>query len=264
MQSLGIFDPLSSSALLLGLSATRIAVAFLLLPIFSNELVPALVRNAIFLALAVVALVLQPPLDASTLQAVDWMMLFAKEAFVGAAVGLLFGSLLWAFEAAGQVIDMKVGATMAQVIDPLSGHQTSLTGAFLGRLASFVFVFSGGLMLLAGTLVESYTLWPVVSLLPSLEPAGATVFEREFARLMMLTLLIAAPALMVLFVIDGVLGLINRYAQQLNVFALSLSLKAWASTAVVLVMMGTLVQLLLDDLFGRGDVVLRTLHRLFG
>jgi type III secretion protein T len=171
---------------------------------------------------------------------------------------------MWAFEAAGQVIDSKVGTTQAQVADPLTGHQTSLNGAFFGRLASYVFMAGGGFMVMIGTLLESYTLWPVRSTMPNLVEGGTRLFETEFGRIMLLTLLVAAPALVLLYVVEGVLGLINRFAQQLNVFSLSQSLKAVTATWIVLVQTVTLVQLLQDDLLSRGGVALRSLHALFG
>ena len=264
MESLALLGSLSDQALLLGLCTTRIAVAFLLVPLFTGDLIPATVRNAIYLVFGVLALSLQPPVTNAAIQNIRWLPMFAKEAFIGGGLGFLFGSVLWAFEAAGQTIDTKVGATTAQVSDPLSGQQTPLTGAFLGRLANFVFMFSGGLLLLAGLLLDSYTLWPVMSFQPVLAATGMRVFEAEFGRLMLLSLLIAAPSLVVLFAIDGVLGLVNRFAQQLNVFALSMSLKTWASTLVLMLTLGSMVQQLIADLQSRPGIVLRVMRSLLG
>lgn len=264
MESPDIFAILSDQALLIGLATTRIAVAFLLLPVFTSELVPPLVRNAIFVAFALISIVLQPALPAAHLDVQDWIVLFAKEALVGAAVGVLFGIFLWAFEAAGQVIDTQIGATMAQIIDPLSGHQTSLTGTFLSRLANYVFMAAGGLLPLLGTLLESFALWPIGQALPNLTQAGIMIFEAEFSHFIRLTLLIAAPMLVILFIIDGVLGLVNRYAQQLNVFFLSMSLKALAAVAILLVMVSTLMQLLIDELVSHAGALPILLHSVFG
>ncbi|MEY4561551.1 MAG: hypothetical protein RLZZ618_828 [Pseudomonadota bacterium] len=264
METLSLLGSLSDQALLLGLSTTRIAVAFLMLPLFSGDLIPATVRNAIYVSFGVLALSIQPPATAAAIAQINWLMMFAKEAFIGGAMGFLFGSVLWAFEAAGAIIDTKIGATTAQVTDPLSGQQTPLTGAFLGRLANFVFMFSGGLLLLVGTLLDSYILWPVMSAQPMLVRAGVTIFEAEFGRLMLLCLLIAAPTLVVLFAIDGILGLVNRFAQQLNVFALSMSIKTWASTAVLMLTMTALVQQLIADVQSRPGIVLRLMKSLIG
>jgi type III secretion protein T len=264
MESIALLGNLSDQALLLGLSTTRIAVAFLLLPLFTGDLIPATLRNAIYVAFGILALSLQPAATHAAVMQVNWLLLFAKEAFIGGGLGFLFGSVLWAFEAAGQLIDTKVGATTAQVTDPLSGQQTPLTGAFLGRLANFVFMFSGGLLLLMGLLLDSYGVWPVLSSKPVLVKAGMSVFEAEFGRLMLLSLLIAAPSLVVLFAIDAVLGLVNRFAQQLNVFSLSMSLKTWASTAVLMIMMTSMVEQVILDIQARPGIVMQLMRNLLG
>ena len=250
--------------LLLGVGTARIAVAFLLLPIFSTDTVPAMVRNSIMVSLGIISLVLQPPLDTSIISATQWVGIFAKEVFVGLIVGFFFGSVLWALEAAGQIIDTKVGATLAQVVDPLSGHQTSLNGALLGRLAGIVFIFSGGLSLLVQVVMESYALWPIAAAMPRLDPRGLALFEAEFGRLMLLATVFAAPVLTVLFLIDMTLGLMNRFAQQLNVFTLSLSIKSFAATAVILLLLGSYVEAIVRDIQSRPGIIVALLKGLSG
>jgi type III secretion protein T len=100
--------------------------------------------------------------------------------------------------------------------------------------------------------------------MPALTATGVRLFESEFGRIMLLTLLIAAPALVLLYVIEGVLGLMNRFAQQLNVFSLSQSLKTVSATWIILVQVVSLVQLLQDDLLSRSGIVLQSLRSLFG
>jgi type III secretion protein T len=264
MESLGIFGPLSDAALLLGLSTVRVATAFLLVPLFTSDLIPALVRNAMFLSIALLSLLLQPSSAPIAFTTWQWVSLYAKEAFIGGALGFFFGGIMWAFEAAGQLIDTKVGTTQATVQDPMSGTQVTLNGALFGRLASFVFMAGGGFMVMIGTVYESFALWPVRSPAPSLATDGFRLFESEFGRIMLLTLLIAAPTLVLLYLIEGVLGLINRFAQQLNVFSLSQSLKAVAAVWIIWIQIATLVQLLQDDILSRGAIALRMLRTLFG
>jgi type III secretion protein T len=241
--------------LLLGVATARVAATFMLLPMFSSETVPALVRNSIFVSLGIVSLAIQPPLDPSILGPAQWATILVKEVFVGLIIGFFFGSVLWALEAAGQIIDTKVGATLAQVVDPLSGHQTSLNGAFLGRLASVVFVSMGGLSILLRVIMESYAIWPVAAPMPVLDGRSLVLFEGEFGRLMVLATLFAAPALTVLFLIDAALGLMNRFAQQLNVFTLSLSIKAFAATFVLLLLTGSFVTAIIRDIGSRPEVI---------
>lgn len=245
--------------LVLAVGATRIAAAFALMPLLSPETVPPLVRNSIFLCFGIIVVTLQPQLTEMALPTVQWILVFGKEALVGVVIGFFFGTMLWAFESAGQIIDAKVGATMAQIVDPLSGHQTSLTGEFLARLANFVFMFAGGLLLMVGTILDSYVLWPIGSLTPVLSLRSLSLFEGEFARLMTMAVMLASPALVVLFLVDAGLGLANRYAPQLNVFALGLAIKAWIATAVLVAMMTGLVQVLLNEMGARPAVILQVL-----
>lgn len=252
----------TDAAMLLGLSTMRVAVAFLLVPLFTQDLIPALIRNALFIALALLGLLVQ---DARPVQmgGWQWAVLYGREALLGAALGFLYAGLMWSFEMAGQLIDTKTGASQAQVMDPLSGHQTSLTGAFLARLASGVFMASGGFMLFAATLLDSFALWPLHGDWHLL-PTASQAFEAEFGRMLRLALLVAAPSLVLLYLVDGVLGLINRYAQQLNVFSLSMSIKAVVGNLVLLLQLGSLVALLNEDLLARPGVVHHLMKRLFG
>lgn len=252
----------TDAALLLGLSTMRVAVAFLLVPLFTQDLIPGLIRNALFLALAMLGLLVQEvrPLQLGGWQ---WAVLYGREALLGAALGFLYAGMMWSFEMAGQLIDTKVGSSQAQVMDPLSGHQTSLTGAFLARLASWVFMASGGFMLFAATLLDSFALWPLHGEWQLLPTAGLA-FEAEFGRMLRLALLVAAPSLLLLYLVDGVLGLINRYAQQLNVFSLSMSIKAVVGHLVLLLQLGSVVALLNEELLARPGPVRELMRHLFG
>lgn len=252
----------TDAVLMLGLSTMRVAVAFLLVPLFTQDLIPALIRNALFVALALLGLLVQEvrPLALSGWQ---WALLYGREALLGAALGFLFAGLMWSFEMAGQLIDTKVGSSQAQVLDPLSGHQTSLSGAFLARLASWVFMASGGFMLFAALLLDSFALWPIHGGWQLLS-AGTLAFEAEFGRMLRLALLVAAPSLVLLYLVDGVLGLVNRYAQQLNVFSLSMSIKAVVGHLVLLLQLASLVALMNEEMLVRATTVKDILRRLFG
>src|SRR3546814_20913636 len=61
-------------------------------------------------------------------------------------------------------------------------------------------------------------------------------------------LLLAAPGIVIMLIIDLSFGLVNRYAPSLNVFALTLPIKAWLSTAVILLMIGALMDFVLQRL----------------
>jgi type III secretion protein T len=232
MEALFALEGLGERAMVVALASTRFAVAFLLLPVFSSETVPALVRNALFVGFGIVTLAMQPLPQVTGWSAGLWLQLFGREALLGIGFGVIIGAVLWAFEAAGEIIDTKVGATLAQVVDPLSGHQTSLSGAFLSRLAMTIFMAGGGFMVLVGILAQSFTLWPLAQPGLALPPDSVRVFEQALGDFALLALLLAGPGLVMLYVIDAALGMVNRFAPQLNLISISMSLKGVAATLV--------------------------------
>lgn len=247
MNDPGVFTDLGSVVLVLSLSTLRVSVAFLLLPLFSKEGIPALVRNTMYLSLALVSIAAQPDIAFGSLDTGTWIALFVKEAFIGVVVGVFFGIFLWAFEAAGTVIDMQVGASFALFFDPVVGNEVTLIGAFLGRWANYIFVAAGGLLLLTGALLESFVAWPLAEPIGSLREASVRLFEAELSRFMSLTVRIAGPIMAVIFAIDVAMGLINRYAQQFNVFFLSMSIKSMATIALLIVLLPFLVGVLFEE-----------------
>ena len=254
-----LYEALGGRVLTIALSMTRVASVFVLMPLFTRDGIPALIRNAMFLALTIIVVVVQPPADFEGLGTAEWISLFVKEALIGVSIGVFFGIFLWAFEAAGTVVDMQIGSSFALFFDPIVGNEVTLIGQFLQRWSSYLFVAAGGLLLVTGTLVESFAVWPVTRPVESFRMASAALFEAELSRFMSLTVRIAGPIMAALLVVDISMGLINRFAQQFNVFFLSTSVKSMAGVLMLLLMLPYLATLLLDELAaqpGRAEAVI--------
>lgn len=248
MESADLFQLLGDNLIVLSLSAMRISIAFLLLPLFSKEGVPAMVRNSMFLSLALLSMLIQPSAEVGQFTTAMWISLFAKEAFIGSVIGIFYGLFLWAFEAAGVVIDMQVGSSFALFFDPIVGNEVSLLGVFLGRWAAYMFLAGGGLMLMTGVLLESFAIWPLVEPITSIRAASVSLFEAELSRFMNLTIRIAGPIMAVIFIIDISMGLINRFAQQFNVYFLSMSIKSMSTIMLLIVFLPFLVDVLINEM----------------
>lgn len=257
-------DALGGLMLSLALSLPRIAAAFLVLPLLTQDTVPPLVRNALFVSLALIAYpVVAAAQPSGALGAGAWPFIVAKEIFLGLALGFAFGAVFWALSAAGGIIDTQVGTNFANALDPVQGHQTSHTGSLLSMLASWLFMASGAFLVFLDLLMGSYALWPVASFVPTITPAGAGYFIGEMRYLMSAALLFAAPALVVMTLLDVSFGLVNRYAQQLNVFSMTMPLKAWAAQLLLLLSLGVVVEAVLRRLF-ENRALLDVLRRVLG
>jgi type III secretion protein T len=243
------FDILGNPLTALGLTLPRIAGAFIMLPLLTQQNMPATVRNSFLVSLAIVALpIALAGLPAGGMPVVDMAPIVLKELFIGIAIGFCFGIVFWAIGAAGNILDTQIGMSMASIFDPIQGHQTSLHGQFLSQLAAWLFMASGAFLVFLDLLLTSYSIWPVMSFFPNIQVSGVHLFVGQFGYLMTAALLLAAPAMVILLIIDLAFGLVNRYAPSLNVFALTLPIKAWLATAIILLMIGTFVEFVLQRL----------------
>ena len=239
------FEAFSQIVVSVGVVLPRIAAAFLLLPYFAPDTIPPLVRNVFFVSVALVLMpfvLQQPPAPTGT----ALVPLLLKEIFIGTAIGFAFGIVFWALEGAGQIIDTKIGSTTAQLVDPLTGLQTTLIGGYLARLAGYLFAAFGGLQMFVDLVLSSFQVWPLFAPFPDLSAAREMFFIQRFDELMRISLLLAAPVLCALTLLEFGLGFINRYAPQLNVFMLSLALKSWLAIFILVLAVGNMAAFILD------------------
>jgi len=263
-ESLLALTPWLDQALLVGASSARFAFAFLLVPVFSPQVMPATVRNSIIIAFGFMTLSIAQPFSPTALSAGDWLALFAREVIAGVVIGFFFATVIWALAAAGEIIDQKVGATMGQLLEPLGQAQESLSANLLSRFAQVVFVSAGGLLLLVGAILSSFAVVPLGPGTVRIDPGSVILFEGEVSRFFAYAFLAASPVLAVLYLIDAGLGLLNRFAQNFNVFALSMSIKAVAAVLVLVLMMPALAGAVIADLDARGGIVDAALRAVAG
>lgn len=256
-------DQIGDFTLSLALTLPRIAASFLILPLMTSETVPAMVRNAFFVSLALIAYpIAAAAMPENTVGAPAWPFVIVKELFLGLVLGFSFGAVFWAVGAAGGIIDTQIGANFANSLDPIQGHQTSFTGLLFSQLATWLFMASGAFLVFIELLLTSYQVWPVASFVPTLKPLASMYFIGELRYLMSAALLFAAPALVTMSLIDLSFGLVNRYAQQLNVFSLTMPIKAWVSQWLTLLSLGLIMELVLRKMF-ENKGLLEVLRRLF-
>lgn len=256
-------EQLGTWMLSIGLSLPRIAAAFIILPLLTKENMPSMVRNSLFVSLAIVIFPLTvTAATVTSLSPSDWPFIILKEMFIGSVIGLLFGSIFWAISVAGGIIDTQMGANMANSLDPIQGHQTTLTGRWLSQFAALLFMTSGGFMIFLDVLLSSYQLWPAHHLFPNLNLSSASFFSQQFSYIMTTALLLAAPAILLLALVDLCFGLINRFAQQINVLALSLPIKSWVATWIMMLNLGLIMEIVIRKLYENREI-LQILKQLF-
>lgn len=244
--------------LLLAMPRTLAAVS--IAPLFPSALFPTLLRNTVAISLA---LGLYPHLAGrmpDALGAMGWLVLIAKEIFIGALIGIAVAILVWVFESVGSIIDVQVGYGNASLFDPFGGHHAGPVSGLMSRLAIVLFVLGGGLQVLTSLLYESFQLWPVGSYYPTIGQWTADFAIDTMGSIAQLFVRLVAPVLLLLVMIDLGFGLVGRVVPQLNVFYFTMPIKG----AVAALMIALYVAHLADFVGAQIEDLAHWLERLVG
>lgn len=219
-------------------SQPRMLTAFALLPVFTRQSLPGMTRNGVAFSLALVILPLvmvdapsEPP------GWLDGLAILFKEIFIGLLIGFGVAIPFWVIDSTGFFIDNQRGTTMASSIDPMTGSQSSPLGVLMTQVLAVLFFVGGGLLVFLGALYESYRLWPVFSFFPRVDAAAIPWLLSLLDHFMSLTVMLAAPVIIAMFMAEFALGLISRFAPQMNVFSLAMPIKSAVGMLILVIYM---------------------------
>ncbi len=129
-------------------------------------------------------------------------------------MGFVTYLLLSAIAAAGSMIDLFGGFSIAQGFDPLGMNTNSVFGKFHQMLASVLLFASHGHLMIIGGLLSTFQFLPVGQS-PDVTN-GTTILTTAFKLMFVTAVQIALPMIAVLFLADLGLALLTKVAPQLN------------------------------------------------
>ena len=217
----------------LGLVTMRIAVAFIVTPLFAPTLFTGTARAMIIVVLALVPMTVVPFEQFAVNQPLVMGGMLVREAFVGLLIGFLISLPIWVVHNVGAVIDLLTGSSNASFFDPLTGHEGGPLPTIMQHLFVALFLAAGGFTLIAEALYDSYRIWPVGAPLPHFDALFQTFWISRTESLFSASVKLVAPVAIALVAVDFTLGLINRFVPQFNIFDLSPALKGGVALLVL-------------------------------
>ncbi len=212
----------------LALTMLRPLGMLVLMPMFSaRALGGGLIRNALVLVMALPALPMQLAQAAqfAELSLPALTLLVMQEFAIGLVMGFCATIPFWAIDMASTVIDTVRGTSMASVLNPMLEEQSSVFGVLFTQVLAVLFLVGGGFNAMLTALYASYQSMPLLGGW-HLSASFPGFIAHQWQLMMELCIGFALPALVVMVLIDAALGLVNRSAQQLNVFFVAMPIKS--------------------------------------
>jgi flagellar biosynthetic protein FliR len=238
----------------------RVSVILFMLPIFSATQVNTRVRFGLGLAIAFVVWHVVPPVP--TLHGLGELTaaVFAQ-VFVGFVFGFVAFLVFVGIQFAGEVMDLQVGFSIVNVINPLTSQNVSVLGEFQLALASLIYLTANAHHYLFTGLAGSFNLVPLpwVTINAQLETDLVSFFAQSF----LLVFQIAAPIGIALFLTNIGLALMTRVAPQLNVFAVGFPLQIMIGLTMMIIslpLLGVVLPQVFEETPRELDAVLRAMR----
>ncbi len=193
-------------------------------PFFGSRNIPAMLKIGLggLMAFLLLAIVPYDPviLEYSLSQTAG---LILREMVIGFALGYILSLVFMTVQMAGQMMDVPMGFSMVNVLDPLMGQQVPILGQFQYVIAIVTFLTINGHHLVLKALNDSFKLVPLGGW--SYWPGFPEICIKAFSAAFLVGVQIALPVVATLLLTDIALGLIARTVPQMNVFILGFPLK---------------------------------------
>ncbi len=215
------------------LGSLRVIALMWVGPIFGHPAVSARLR----VMLAVMVAWTAAPIGVGGLAGVDWDLASvaaaaAVELLIGLAVGLGATLVFAAMMQLGEFLAVQGGLGAAQTIDPATGASSPAIGLALEAFALLIFLAIDGHHVLLRGLAESFRVLPIGGAPPS--PDALLETARLGSAVWKISVQIAAPVTVAIFIQNVATGVLGRAMPQLNILIVNLPLHV----GILLLMIG--------------------------
>lgn len=212
----------------------RMLGIFTTAPVFSNQQVPIQVRVAISMGATLIILPLYGQVEVPG-GFPGLAPLVVQELLVGMVLGFVAVLVFTCVQLAGELLDIDMGFSIMNVLDPLTQQQAPVVGNFMHILALLMFLAIDGHHGLLLAVMDSFAVVPIGQL------ALTAALQRQMLDLtgdiFRIGLALASPVLAALFLVTVAMAVVSRAVPQMNVFIVGMPAKAAAGLAMLAVLL---------------------------
>ena len=229
----------------------RVSGFIMTAPFFSYSSVPMRIRAAMSVFMSLVVIQVTPVVDLTYSGVFGYSALVLKESMIGVVLGLMCSMCFYIINLAGQLMDMEMGLSMANMFDPMVNMQFSVTGSLYNYLLMLYYIIRA--------IVDSFSYFNV----------GKAVFDTVslknivvdfIANYFIIAVRIVLPVFCCMLLINVVLGVLAKAAPQMNMFVVGMQIKVLAGLAVLVIVIQSF-PMVSDYIFGEmKDVITQVIH----
>jgi flagellar biosynthetic protein FliR len=227
----------------------RVGAVLMLLPVFSDDAVPAKIRLMLSLGMTsglwglLGARIAPHSLGSAALPGI-----LIAELLTGLAIGMIIKIMFLAAAMAGSIISMQIGLSSALINDASQGGQAAVLSKLVSVGAAVVCMGMGVHHLWIASIVHSYDVFPVGGLPPAADFAQLAI--ETVGKSMSLSISLAAPLLVYGIIFNMALGLSARLTPAIQVFFIAQPLNLLLGMALFASLLGGILTVFSTAMIG--------------
>lgn len=228
-------------------------------PILSESSIPIRLRVGLAVLCTLVAAPLLGPMPDVPTGSFAGLLIAAQQVIIGIALGLTMRMVFTAALMAGEFIGLQMGLAFASFFDPATGANTAVLSRLINLVMMLLFLAVNGHLLMLSGLIHTFEFLPVGA---SLNINGWGTLLEWSSQLWISGMLLALPLIIVLLTINLSLGILNRTAQQLSVFAVGFPITLTTGLVILSIVIPQSSEFM-TRLFGEGYQAMARVARAF-
>lgn len=209
-------------------------------PIFGRGSVPAIVKIGLSLGIALNVAYGLTGAYVADYTAIDLLVSMAREFAVGYAMGFIMQLFMSIFHIGGELMDLQLGFSMAQMYDPSTNSQVSVTGNLITILYTLLFFITNSHITLLAVAEKSYSVVPVG--LGGVSGKIGVYMIELFGYILVYALQLALPIMVTEILVEVAVGILMRVVPNINVFVVNIQIKIMVGLLVLLTIIPVMVR----------------------
>lgn len=206
--------------------------------IFGRGNLPVLFKTSMTLFLAITIYgILPPATDLQVYSIIEYVVLIAKELFVGYLISYVMNLFFSTVVVSGEVIGLQIGMSMSQMYDPNSNISMGIIGRFLNIILILVFFMGDGHITLIKIFITSCKLINIGNL--SIPKELFFYLVEMFQQILILALKLSMPIIALEIILEAGVGILMKAIPQIHIFSVNIQLKILVGLIGILILVPT-------------------------
>ncbi len=201
----------------------RMASFIHIAPFFGQNNVPQKVKLGLSLFLAFIVYSIMPKELLEYETTLGYAELVIKESIAGLLIGFSAYICNTIILFVGKIIDMQIGLAMANLFDPVTKSQVSITGTLYQYILLLLLITSGMYSFLLSAIVDSFSVIPIGEM--KLTEALMNNMIGFVGDYFLIGFRINLPIFAVILILDCAMGIMTKIATQIHMFSVGMQIK---------------------------------------